>query len=298
MITFRHHLVSLVAVFLALAVGIALGGGPLSEVGRPDDAAATSPVDEATRRTADFGNEFAEAAAPRLYAAGLAGRPVAVLAMPGAADLTISALTEQIGIAGAGVAGIFNAQPDLVDPSQKALVDNLGAQLVTQLADPRLDAEASTYVRIGQLIALAIATEQEDSAKPDEVALSIRDSLASGSLLTSAENARLSPLVLVVLPPGEEGNPDDAPTRAVLSGLINGLASRAVGVVTVGDTASAEDGELAAVRSVKVPGPIITVDGVETVLGQVTSVLGLIRILTESGGAFGASGEDGPIPLG
>ena len=298
MITFRHHLVSLVAVFLALAVGIALGGGPLSEVGRPDDAAAASPVDESTRRTAEFGNDFAAASASRLYAAGLAGNPVAVLAMPGAEDQTIAALTGQIGVAGAGVAGIFNAQPTLVDPDQKALVDNFGSQLATQLADPRLDAEASTYVRIGQLIALAIATEEDSSARPDEVALSIRDSLASSELLTSAENARLSPLVLVVLPPGEEGNPDDAPTRAVLSGLVNGLASRAVGVVVVGDTDSAKDGELAAIRSVKVAGPIVSVDGVETTLGQVTTVLGLIRILTEGGGAFGASGEDGPIPLG
>ncbi len=31
MITYRHHVVSLVAVFLALAVGVALGGGPLGQ---------------------------------------------------------------------------------------------------------------------------------------------------------------------------------------------------------------------------------------------------------------------------
>jgi hypothetical protein len=298
MITFRHHLISLVAVFLALAVGIALGGGPLSEVGRPSDGAAASPLDDATRRTADYGNAFAASAAPRLYASGLTGHPVAVLAMPGAQDQTISALTSQISGAGAGVAGIFNAQPALTDPSQKSLIDDFGAQLVTQLADPRLDPAASTYVRIGQLIALAIATEGDKSAKADEVALSIRESLAGASLLTTAENARLSPLILVVLPPGGEGNPDDAPTRAVLSGIVTGLADHSVGVVIVGDTDSAESGELAAVRSVKIPGRIITVDGVETTLGQVTTVLGLIRILTEGGGAFGASGEDGPIPLG
>ncbi len=28
MITYRHHIASLVAVFLALAIGVALGGGP------------------------------------------------------------------------------------------------------------------------------------------------------------------------------------------------------------------------------------------------------------------------------
>ena len=298
MIPFRHHLVSLVAIFMALAIGIALGGAPLSEVDQPDDDASASPLDEATRRTAGFGNDFAGASAARLYAGGLAGFPVAVLAMPNADPQTISALTAQIGVAGAGVAGIFNVQPTLVDPAEKASIDTLASELATQLADPRLEDEASTYVRVGQLVSLAIATEKDKSVKPDDIALSIRESLASGNLLTSAADARLSPLVLVVLPPGEEGNPDDAPTRSVLSGLVNGLASRAVGVVTVGDTDSAQDGELAAIRSVKVSGPLVTVDGVETSLGQVTTVLGLIRILTEGGGAFGPAGEDGPIPLG
>ena len=33
MITLRHHVLTIVAVFLALAAGIVLGGGPLSEVG-------------------------------------------------------------------------------------------------------------------------------------------------------------------------------------------------------------------------------------------------------------------------
>ena len=39
MITLRHHLLTIVAVFLALAAGIVLGGGPLSDVG---PTAATS----------------------------------------------------------------------------------------------------------------------------------------------------------------------------------------------------------------------------------------------------------------
>ena len=43
MISYRHHIVSLVAVFLALAVGIVLGGGPLTELGRADTPAASDP---------------------------------------------------------------------------------------------------------------------------------------------------------------------------------------------------------------------------------------------------------------
>ena len=40
MISYRHHIVSLVAVFLALAVGVVLGGGPLTDLGRDDPAAS------------------------------------------------------------------------------------------------------------------------------------------------------------------------------------------------------------------------------------------------------------------
>ena len=48
-ISYRHHIVSLVAVFLALAAGVVLGGGPLSDLGRDDRAA----VGDAPRRSRD-----------------------------------------------------------------------------------------------------------------------------------------------------------------------------------------------------------------------------------------------------
>jgi hypothetical protein len=42
-ITFRHFITTIVAVFFALAVGVALGGGPLSDLDdpRPAPVAAT-----------------------------------------------------------------------------------------------------------------------------------------------------------------------------------------------------------------------------------------------------------------
>ena len=68
MITYRHHIVSLVAVFLALAVGIALGGGPLSELGRDDRPASATPRQQrAVTAEASYGDEFAAASAAALY---------------------------------------------------------------------------------------------------------------------------------------------------------------------------------------------------------------------------------------
>ena len=51
MITLRHHLLSIVAVFLALAAGIVLGGGPLSDVGA---TVATSSGEKAAAPAEDL----------------------------------------------------------------------------------------------------------------------------------------------------------------------------------------------------------------------------------------------------
>jgi Copper transport outer membrane protein, MctB len=303
MISFRHHVVSIVAVFLALAVGIALGGGPLSEVGRTtedpaqDDSAATT-TDNRAEPTEEFGNEFAAAVASTLYADRLRDRAVAVLAMPGAQAETISALSSQVADAGAEVTGTFDVEDAMVDPDQKSLVDTLGSQLMTQLDDDRVDTEASTFVRMGQLVGLALGTSEETAQTPDESTSTIRQSLDGAGLLASPEDAQLAPLVLVVLPPGERGRPDEASTRAVLTGLMTGLDVNVAGVVAAGDADSAEDGELAALRSDQRSGAISTVDGVDSELGQVGAVLALIAVLDGTSGAFGASGSDGAVPVG
>ena len=72
MISYRHHVVSLVAVFLALAVGVVLGGGPLSELGRAAtaDSAGTKARAQDSTAAAAFGDDFASAAAGRCTATG------------------------------------------------------------------------------------------------------------------------------------------------------------------------------------------------------------------------------------
>ena len=46
-------------------------------------------------------------------------------------------------------------------------------------------------------------------------------------------------------------------------------------MVVVGDEDSADGGELAALRESELTGPISTVDGIETTIGQVTAVLAM-----------------------
>jgi hypothetical protein len=286
-ITYRHHVVTLVAVFLALAVGVALGGGPLSELGRDPAAAAAATSDQRqdTRRAMAFGDDFATAGAATLYAGRLQDQSVSILTLPGADGDVVSGLAAQVEAAGGTVAGTYDAQPVLVNASEKSLVDTMGSQLMTQLGDEAVGADTSTYSRIGELMGLAIAAP-DDSA---ENATSIRQSLAGADLMTSPANARRTPLVLVVL--------GDDTDDAILSGILSGLAAKASGVVVTGDAASGVDGDLRGLRNEPVADEVTTVDGVDSVLGQVSAVLALARSLKIPGGSFGASGADGAVPL-
>ena len=302
MISLRQHVSSLVAVFLALAVGIALGGGLLGgDDDEPDDQSATSSSDApepTTTGAASYADAFAAAGAARLYAAGLDGHAVAVLSLPGAEPAQIKSVTAQVIAAGGAITGTYVVGDALLEPSQKELVDTQGSQLATQLADPRIDPAATTYDRMGALIALAMSTDQVSSVRADPAAVAIRQALADAEVLTSPADVRNAPLILVVLPTGTKGAADNLATKTILSGLVNGLATNSAGVVVTGDSESAADGELAALRSSELVGAISTVDGLETAIGQVTAILALTHVLLGTGGAYGALGADGPVPLG
>jgi Copper transport outer membrane protein, MctB len=303
MIRLRRHVVAVVAALFALAVGIALGGGPLSYIPEDDTVAADSsprsgdaeePSSDDPEAAAELGDAFAEATAARLYDGALDGHPTAILVMPGAEEDLVDAMADQVAAAGGGLSGVFEVGERATDLGETSLVDTLGSQLMTQLDDSRIDPAASTYVRFGQLIGLAMSTPGKGGLHTDDEAETIRRSLAAAELLTAPQDARLAPLVLVVLPPGAAELEDSA----VLSGIVTGVSANAAGVVVLGDTASGEDGQLAALREdADVTATVATVDGTDRTLGRVTATLALIGSLEGSVGSYGASGSDGVVPI-
>lgn len=287
MISYRHHVVSLIAVFLALAIGVTLGGGPLSDIGRAEAPSSTVLAQDAgAERAQAFAETFATASAPALYAGRLRDRSVSVLSLPGADPAVVDSLGAQIKAAGGSVSGRYTALPALVSAGEKSLVDTMGSQLMTQLDSATLAADASTYDRIGQLLGVVMSAPKESAADAE----SVRQSLAGADLLTSPEGANRSQLVLVVL--------GDDIDDAILSGLVTGLATQATGVVVAGDADSGATGDLSGLRTEPDAKAATTVDGVESALGQVTTVLALARSLETPGGSFGAAGSDGAVPLG
>jgi hypothetical protein len=280
----RSFAVPLTAVLLALATGIALGAGPLDDT-RSDASPAPQVVTTAPEAT--YSDTFAASVGRRLYADGLSRRPVAVVTMPGADPATVAALTSQIKAAGGQVSATYSVRSQLVDAEQKSLVDTLGVQLAEQVRT-RLDPQTSTYPRIGRLLAIAVADRGSSSEPPGDDASAVRQSLAAAQLLSvPAGNPQNAPLVLVVM-----GTDID---QAIADGFVSGLAAGARGVVAV---APSHDTNLAAMHEDGVTRHVTTVDGSETSAGRVAAVLGLIRSWRTQGGAFGASGPDGPVPLG
>lgn len=297
MITLRHHVLTIVAVFLALAAGIVLGGGPLSDVGTAvtsasnDRAAAPAPGGAG----ADYTEAFVSTLGPPILGQRLADRSVVVVTVPGADEQVVTALSGQVEAAGGTVTARYDLGADLVDPAQKSLVDTLGSQLLTQQADDAVTADASTYDRIGQLIGLAVASKEADGEDVTRTSRAIADAVSGAGLMKQPDEVSVrAPLVLLVL--GEDA--DDEGSDAILAGLAKGLAAQATGVVVAGTLADGDSGQLGRLRADPVAASVSSVDGVDTVAGRLTTIMVLQRSLTTPGGAFGASGADGPVPLG
>jgi hypothetical protein len=300
-ISFRNHLVSLVAVFLALAVGVVLGGGPLSDLGRVTDDTTTTAHETDQAATADaaaaaFANKFATGTAARALAGGLNGQTVVLVTMPGANPATTKKLDALVKTGGGTVVGQYDVQPALVDPNGKSLVDTLGSQLVTSLKNSGVPADATTYVRMGRLLGLGVATHTAGGAAVDENATSVVESLKGAELMTTTAATKRGALVLVVL--GDEPTADTG-ADVIMSGLLTGLNQVANGVVVAGTTGSGQSGLLAALRADEAASAAVSMtDSVQTGAGQVTAVLALAAAKDDKVGSYGASGSDGTVPLG
>jgi len=103
-ISFRYHIVSIVSVFLALAIGVALGGGPLK--GEVDNTLVQQVKNDRATKAAlqaqisglksgnAFTDDFAKTVAPNLLGTSLQGRAVTMVVLPTAQQSDVAALSD------------------------------------------------------------------------------------------------------------------------------------------------------------------------------------------------------------
>jgi hypothetical protein len=309
-INFRYHIVSIVSVFLALAVGVALGGGPLT--GEVDDTLVKQvQVDRQTkadlrsqiaslRKGGKFQDQFAQTVAPDLLAGSLEGRPVSLVVLPDADESAVGAVSEMVGQAGGTVAGTVRVGPALLDATNKQLVDELGSQLLDGAPDVSVSDDAGGYDRIGALIARAIGTDEAGGADADEESRSILAGLSTARLMSvDGEMDQRGSLVLFLAGSGEGSSEDQQGAASIMTAIAEAVDADTQGAVVAGPMDSAHEGGLvAAIRQdVVAARDVSTVDVLGQTSGQVVTVMALAQQAKGKTGHYGAvDAADGAMP--
>jgi Copper transport outer membrane protein, MctB len=307
-ISFRYHIVSIVSVFLALAVGVALGGGPLKgevdntlveqvEADRKVKAELRAQINALSSSNA-FSDDFATQVAPRLLGGRLEDRTVSLVVLPGAEESVVTSLTELVGAAGGTVGGTVRVGEGLLDVGNKQLVDELGSQLLDGVNDITVPAEAGTYERLGTILARAVATDEDGGVPVDDAASSILSGLSTADLTSAAGKLnRRSSLVLVVGASGAGSEQEGA--SAVVTAMADAMDQATDGVVVAGPISAArEAGVVASVRrEVVTAQEVSTVDTLDRVAGQVVAVMALAEQAGGGAGHYGSvDAADGVMP--
>ncbi len=291
---------------LVLALGVALGAGPLQENNERRARALTAQqqkladrdreIAELTR-SGDFGSAYAEATSGLLIRGALSRRTVALVRLPGADAATVASIRKLVVSAGGEIAATVPLSASVAKPSERQLVAALTSQMATQ-ESLRMPDGGSGYERFGVLLARSIgvpSSGRDRDASYDETALGILSGFQTAELIeTAAAVTRRAFLTLVITGPQatESGETD------VLATIIRGYAEQAR-VVVAGPTAAAgRSGVLGLLRGKGTPAKLVsTVDSVELVSGQVSAVLALAARVRGTVGSYGGVGaEDGAVP--
>jgi hypothetical protein len=304
----RLLLVRVVGVALAVALGIALGAGPLQHGNDERNKELASQRAAATHlaRQVDtlksagaFADAYATATGPSLVQDTLTGRSIALVTLPGADPDTITRIRALVEAAHGQVTAQLSLAERATQSSGRQLVEALTSQMATQTPGLALPGDASGYQRFGALLARAIGTGasgQPARAAYDPTAVGIVSGLQSADLVAVPQpvSARAG-LALVVTGPGTTG---DAAENAVPVTILQALAEQ-LPTVVVGPTDAADDrGVIGALRaSTPAKGVVSTVDSVQTATGQVIGVLALAARARGTVGSYGAvHAADGVLP--
>lgn len=306
MIDFRYHLISIVAIFLALAVGIALGAGPLQTPlteglvsQASQDRADEEQLRAELRRLQDriaFDDSYAAGTADAVRGNALAGRTVSVVPLPGADSADVRALREQVSAARGIVVSTVPLTSTLLDPAERTLAQGLAQSLLDRVEGYRAPPGAASYELFGAAFARAFLTRGASALAQDDDADTIEAAMVEAELITvDGKVDRRAQLALVVAgdPPEDvvEGQPD------VAAEIAAAMDAGSVGAVVAGTPGSAEDGVVAAVRDSGSGDEVSTVDAVRIPAGRIVTVLAVAEQARGGVGHYGRStAEDGAVP--
>jgi copper transport outer membrane protein MctB len=302
MISLRYHVISIAAVFLALALGVVLGSTAIS--GRLLSG-LSSNRDELGRQVSDLQVErnglrarladadvFGAAVGPRVVNGVLRARTVVLVTTADATPADRDALTGLLSSAGATVTGELQLTDAFTDPSRSDQLSELSTRLLP--AGLRLPTASDAGTLAGGLLGSLLLINQHNGkaqATPAETA-AVLAGLGDGGFVRVGP--RVLPAQLVVVLTGGAGRANSSGDRAgILARFATQLARTGAGAVLAGRPGSAEgNGPIGVVRADTAAASVLsTVDDVSTAAGRVATVLALAEQAQGRAGRYGTGGN-------
>ncbi|MBW4721165.1 copper transporter [Saccharothrix obliqua] len=308
MISMRYHIVSITAVFLALAVGVVLGSTAISGrllSGLTDDKSALgrevadlqAAQNGLSAKLADA-DRFASSVGPLAVKGALADRTVVLVTTADAKPNDRDALAELLRAAGATVTGELQLTDAFTDPRKADQLRDLVARL--QPAGTQLPTGADPGTRAGGLLGALLLLNKDNNgqqASADETAAALAG-LSSAGFVKPGQGLRAAQLAVVLTGGAVEG--DSAADRAAtVARFATQLDRSGAGAVLAGGEGSANGtGAVGVVRADTAATSVLsTVDNVGTSAGRVVVVLALREQLEGKSGRYGVAGNaESPAP--
>lgn len=302
MISLRQHALSLAAVFLALAVGVVLGSGFLSDTllsslrdEKRDLNAQISGLNDqknVLNEKLSAANNFDTQLAGRIVHDALGGKTVVVFRTPDATDDDVAAVTKFIGQAGGTVTGTVSLTQEFVEANSAEKLQTVvnssvlpaGQQLSTKLVDQ--GSQAGDLMGIALLANANPAVPAVDDIQRNTVLAALRD---TGFITYQATDHMGAANAALVVTGGSL--PQDAGNKGVsVARFSAALAPHGSGTLLAGRDGSATGGAAVAVTRADagMNSTVSTVDDVDAAPGRITAVLGLHDLL--GGGHAGQYG--------
>ncbi|MBO4209954.1 copper transporter [Micromonospora echinofusca] len=298
MINFRYHVVSLTAVFLALAIGLVVGtaalNGPVADSLRDTVNAlrkdnqhmrqTVNSLEEELRLEEDFAAEVAKVMLP----GKLTGKRVLLLSLPSGRDHT-EGVAEMLKLAGATVTGRIDIQDKFINPDNNTTLMELAVTAARPTAPttglPGNGHGAETSSALLASVLLDRATGGTPVTEADRRA--VLASYTNGGYLTTADQVT-SPAEAVVVVSGQPYVDKDATKKDETVVKLVEQFDR-TGLLVVAGSGSADGNVVAQVRTDPVLAQSIsTVDNANTVQGQLVTTLSLVeQVAAKKVGQYG-----------
>ncbi|MBF6229214.1 copper transporter [Nocardia abscessus] len=309
MISMRQHAISIVAIFLALAIGVVLGSQTLAadllSGLRADKTELRQQVDALTEQNRQLDDQamaadrFVAGSSGRILGGMLADRSVVVFTTPDADPGDVDAVTRALEISGAGVTGRISLTEAFIDAAEgdrmRTAVTNVipaGAQLRTGAVD-----QGSMAGDLLGLVLLLDPASGQTRGTPQELELVLETLRGGGFLAYGDTPVRPAQLAVVITGNGVDAARDGAGSNtARFAGALRG---RGAGVVLAGRTGAADArGPIAVIRTdAALAEQVSTVDNLERELGRVTTVLALGEQLNGGAGRYGTGAKAASLTL-